>query len=292
MFVLVSQIFLIFKNVSQKSVSQFSIFLFILMFTVRELLMSNLKNTFETITLENMQEILHQIKIFKSVLPSNCTSNVWKYMSNTYYRESLHTLIAIAFKYDTRKHSKNSSNIRTYNRRRSTKNVANDDDGSDDHCCVGIEIIKSEILSKHMTVLLNDQKSAFFLLNEQQLIWIMSLDCTSVQEEILFQACRIWCESDVKVSKKIAKSLNLIKYKTWQQRMRVFIKYLRFPNMNTKYLLNEILPLKNKIFQHEEFFWILVYKLTVGMKSYEFDYRKLVCGYKPRLNVDTDNGGC
>ena len=80
--------------------------------------------------------------------------------------------------------------------------------------------------------------------------------------------------------------------------MRPFISHIRFPLMSINYLLQTILPLKDKIFVHQDdFLYIMIYKINLtvnisaskGQQEYKFDLRHLCCSYEPRIYDNNDD---
>ena len=150
-----------------------------------------------------------------------------------------------------------------------------------------------------MSSIIGGSKSSFYSLTQEQLIYIIKLDCLAVNEEKLFNAIKTWCEKDIKSAKKSSKSSRKSSSaKTYQERIRVFLPHIRFPLMSINFLLNTVLPIKDNIFKNnDDFLYIMIYKMNLTLntskKQYKFDFDKLCCSYEPRIyqsdDKDSDN---
>ena len=88
-----------------------------------------------------------------------------------------------------------------------------------------------------MSSIIGGSKSSFYSLTQEQLIYIIKLDCLAVNEEKLFNAIKTWCEKDIRSAKKSSKSstkssTKSSSAKTYQERIRIFLPHIRFPSMS------------------------------------------------------------
>merc|ERR1711997_67669 len=200
-----------------------------------------------------------KVDIYGKLLSSNFESLLWKYIISDKFMSYLPGLIKLAFKFE--------------------KEYNND---------CGIKTLESEMFnnSNRISSIIGANKSSFYSLSESQLLYIIQLDSLAINEEKLYNAIKIWCEKDMKSSKKSKKSSKT--FKTYQQRMAMFIPYIRFPLMSINFLLNTILPIKDTLFTNsDDLLYIMIYKinltLNISKKKYEFDFDKLCCSYQARI---------
>lgn len=222
---------------------------------------------FKSIQMDNFEDTLFKVDIYGKLLRSNFEQLLWKYIISDKFISYLPGLLSLAFKFENE-----------YN----------------NNC--GIKTLQSEMFNNlnRMSSIIGGNKSSFYSLTESQLLYIIQLDCLAINEEKLFNAIKIWCEKDIKSSKKSSKSKKS-SYKTYEQRIQSFIPYIRFPLMSINFLLNTILPIKNKIFKNnDDFLYIMIYKinltLNISKKGYQFDLNNLCCSYQARIYQSDEKG--
>merc|ERR1712228_582964 len=136
----------------------------------------------------------------------------------------------------------------------------------------GLKVLESELFSNsnRMLSLIENTNSSFYSLSQSDLLYLLKMDSLAINEEKLYNALKIWCT-------------NNSESQSFEERMFPFLAHIRFPMMSFDFLLNNIMPIKDKLFaNNDDFLFIIVYKLNLLFNTKSNDI-KLCCSHVPRI---------
>merc|ERR1712130_664792 len=102
------------------------------------------------------------------------------------------------------------------------------------------------------------------------LLYLLKMDSLAINEEKLYNALKIWCSNNSETQ-------------SFEKRMFPFLAHIRFPMMSIDFLLNNIMPIKDKLFANsDDFLFIVVYKMNI-LFNRKSNNIKLCCSRNPRI---------